>query len=69
MLPDYRSISEQASRFSQQYRTTVLPHRVWRYVVATGLGVRLGSQWLVPAANEDTLAQALGLFPAPKQEG
>ena len=67
MLPsNYHTIPEQTARLSrraQRFQVPVSPHRVWRRVLALGLGVQLGRQWFVPDEAEDRLAQDMGLLP------
>ena len=60
-----QTIPQMTGRINRRFGSSVTALRVWRRVIEQSLGHQVGRQWFIPLANEDTLAQALGLL-APK---
>jgi len=55
-------------RINRRFGSSVKMQSVWRRVVEHSLGEQRGGRWFMPAENEDALAAALGLMPAPAEQ-
>jgi hypothetical protein len=62
------SLPAMVGRINRRFNASIPHNRVWRTVVALGVGEQIAGRWFLRIEDEDTLAQALGLL-SQKQEG
>src|SRR3954471_21742587 len=63
------SLPAMVGRINRRFNASIPHNRVWRTVVALGIGEQIAGRWFLRPEDEDTLAEALGLLrPQPAGE-